>query len=250
VEYFNLIPLKLEDGQTLTLTVYAADGDTLNGPHVAHGELLAFKIVPPEELLAKLFDREVNLRLRFEQIRAEVADFNSTLLETKKQIRELEAEGSGGPSKAVVAAHVDRGLHQIRKNHTESRSIEVSFRELRDEMVNNRVETEELLERVERRVIDPLSILNAAAFLDVDRRLGVLRLSVDRGAGMEAAWTDVSQAVDTLIAQMDAILAEMRDRGTYNDLIQNLQQMIERQKQVRERTDNKRIEEDFFTPRK
>lgn len=251
VERFNLIPLKLEDGQSLTLTVYAQDGDDLNGPHIAHGEVFSFKIVSREELLAKLYDREVNLRLRFEQIRTEVGDLRKTLDATRAQVRDLETpSASNPPALDVVAAYVDRALHQIRKNQTESRSIEVSFRDLRDEMVNNRVDTVELLERIERRVIDRLELLNAADFLEVDRRLGTFRLAVERRSGMGAAADDVTPALDQLLAQMDAILAEMRDRGTFNDLIQNLQDIIKRQKQLQEQTEDKRIEESFFSPKK
>ncbi|WP_437227608.1 hypothetical protein SH661x_000462 [Planctomicrobium sp. SH661] len=249
VEYFNLIPLQLDEGQKLTLSVSARDGDTLNGPHESHGELFTFQIVSTDELLAKLADREMTLRARFEQIRTEVNDLRSSLEKMQTQISELETSGQKNDQSAgVVAGYVDRGLHQIRKNHTESRSIEFSFRDLREEMVNNRVGTTELLERIERRVIEPLSLVNQNDFLAVDRLLGTLKLAVERQQGMQAAAGEILPAVDRLLAQMDAILAEMKDRGTLNDVIQNLQKMIELQEQLLEETENKRIEESFFTP--
>jgi chaperonin cofactor prefoldin len=251
VEYFNLIPLQLEEGQTIALSVYAADADNLNGPHIAHGELFTFKIVSKDELLARLFDREVTLRARFEQIRSEVDELRTNLEQTQQQISELVSKtGKNTSDWNVVMAYVDRGLHQIRKNHTESRSIEVSFRDLREEMVNNHIDTAELLERIERRIIEPMSLLNAADFLEVDRRFGTLRLTIERNGPSEAAAGEVVPAVSHLIDQMDQILAEMRDRGTINDLIQNLQDIIKRQKQQLEQTEDKRIEDSFFSPLK
>jgi len=251
VEYFNLIPLQLQEGQKLTLAVTARDGDNQNGPHEAHGELFTFQIVSTEELLAKLADREMSLRSRFEQNRSEVSDLRQSLVKMQAQIAELEASGDRSAlAVSVVAAYVDRGLHQVRKNHTESRSIEVSFRDLRDEMVNNRVATGELLERIERRVIEPLSLINSQDFLTVDQFLGSLRLAVERQQGMSETAADVLPAIDTLLAHMDAVLAEMKDRGTLNDVIQNLQKMIELQEKLLEQTENKRIEDSFFTPLK
>lgn len=263
VERFNLIPLELMDGQTLILGVYATDADNLNGPHVAHGELFTFQIVSQDELLARLFDREVSLRARFEQIRAEMEDLRKTFQKTRQQFpapgqKNSESDaaagnpgaGKPGESVQVALAYVDRALHQVRKNHTESRSIETSFQDLREEMVNNRVDTAELLERIDRRIIEPLSLLNQGEFLDVDRRLGALRLVLDRQGDAGADADAVLASMDRLLAQMDLILAEMRDRGTINDLIQSLQDIIQREKKLLDQVEEKRIEDSFFSPLK
>lgn len=250
-EYFDLIPLKLEEGQTLVLTVHARDGDDINGPHESHGELLSFKIVSKDELLARLYDREINLRLRFEQIRAEVGGLKSDLEGIREQIAQLASEPvRESPAAVLTSAFVERALHQVRKNHTESRSIEVSFRDLRGEMVNNRVDTVEMLQRIEQGVISPLAGLNANEFLAVDREFGAFRLTLQRQSGIAEAYAPLAPAIDRLLARMDAILAEMKDRGSYNDLIQSLQGIIERQKQLLNKTEDKRIEENFFSPLK
>ncbi|MCA8997070.1 MAG: hypothetical protein KDA80_08790 [Planctomycetaceae bacterium] len=249
LEYFDLIPLQMEEEQTLTLAVYAEDGDTINGPHEAHGEILSFKIVSKDDLIGRLYDREINLRLRFEQIRAEVGNLQQELAGIQEQVEELESGSeSESPAMALTSAYVERGLHQIRKNHTESRSIEVSFRDLRGEMINNRVDTEEMLERIEKGVIEPLAALNEKEFLQADREFGAFRLSLQRQAGIGNAFAELDPALDELLAKMDAILAEMKDRGSYNDLIQSLQEIIDRQKKLLEKTEDKRIEDNFFTP--
>lgn len=247
VERFNLRPLKLQEGQTLTLAIYAEDGDDLNGPHVAHGELFSFKIVSDDELLARLFEREVNLRLRFEQIRSEVGDLRDLLTEQRDKVRNADsATTSSDNTNSALSTFIERSLHQIRKNHTESRSIEVSFQDLRDEMVNNGIDTREKLERINDGVIAPIAALNSDLFVEADQRYALQRLSLQRGTDTEDALEQTIPAVDAVISQMDRILEEMKDRGTINDLRQNLQVLIERLQKAQEETEKKRIEENFF----
>ncbi len=250
-ELFNMIPLKLEEGQTLTLGVYAQDGDVINGPHQSHGELFTFKVVSKEDLLGRLYDREVNLRLRFEQIRSEIDDLKTRLTEQLKIATtspEMTDADEIKKNQLILSSFVERSLHQIRKNHTESRSIEVSFRDLREEMINNRIDSKELLDRVDNGIIAPLKTLNEETFLEPDRKFGVMRLSLERNSGIEVAFTDAVPSIDELLRQMDKILNEMRSRGTFNDLIQNLQELIEKQKKVLEDTEDQRIKENFFLP--
>lgn len=242
VERFDLRPLKLEEGDTFTIAIYAQDGDDLNGPHVAHGELFSFKVVTNDELLARLFDREVNLRLRFEQIRSEVGDLRQLLQEQLLALSQKEANSETGD----LSSFVERSLHQLRKNHTESRSIEVSFRDLREEMVNNGIDTRDKLDRIDHGVISPLVVLNDKLFQAADERYALQRLSLQRNTGIEDALNATVPPVDELIVQMDRILEEMRDRGTINDVIQNLQSLIEKQRKLLKETEEKRIEENFF----
>ena len=247
VERFDLRPLKLQEGESLTLAIYAQDADSLNGPHVAHGEMFGFKVVTDDELIARLFDREVNLRLRFEQIRAEAGDLRELLQE---QIEKLQVNSSESDTQndgnAGLASFVERSLHQLRKNQTESRSIEVSFRDLREEMVNNGIDSREKLDRIDLGVIEPLAVLNEELFVQADQRYALQRLALQRSSGIGDALSDTVPAVDAVIAQMDKILEEMRDRGTINDVIQNLQNLIETQQKLLQETEDKRIEENFF----
>lgn len=242
VERFDLRPLKLQEGQTLTLAIYAKDGDTFSGPHNSNGEIFSFKIVSNDELLARLFDREVNLRLRFEQIRTELGDLRDLLQDqiSKQSDSNINAEDAGSSS------FVERSLHQLRKNHTESRAIEVSFRDLREEMVNNGIDTREKLQRIDEGVLAPMTILNGELFGEADQRYALQRLSLQRGNGFSDALQETSPALDEVIAQVDRILEEMKDRGTINDVIQNLQGLIEKQRMLLKEAEEKRIEENFF----
>lgn len=243
VERFDLRPLKLQEGDRLTLGVYAEDGDDLNGPHVAHGELFTFNIVTNDELMSRLFEREVNLRLRFEQIRSEVNDLKTML---EDQLAKFQGTEAPVNESQELSSFVERSLHQLRKNQTESRSIEISFKDLREEMVNNGLDTREKLGRIDNGVITPLIELNDNLFVTADQRYALQRLNLEQQENLRAAMQETVPAVDAVLSQMDRILDEMKDRGTINDVIQNLQSLIEKQRKLMEQAEEKRIEENFF----
>ncbi|CAK9016888.1 VWFA domain-containing protein, partial [Durusdinium trenchii] len=214
VEQFNVLPLELREGQKLAIVLHAEDGDRLNGPHHGRSNVFAFEIVSKEELLGQLFDREVNLRLRFEQMRSEISQLKDDLGERVGATASegAETDEAARSQQLTLLAAAERSLHQLRKNHTESRAIEVSFEDLRTEMVNTRVDTADLLSRIDDGILRPLGILNTEDFLETDRRLGVFRLVAERGGDTGPAIEESIAAIDIVLERIDRILAEMRDR--------------------------------------
>lgn len=255
VERFNVLPLELKEGQTLTLGVYAEDGDVFNGPHIGHGELFTFTIVTDDELLSRLNDRELNLRLRFEQIREEINDLRTsvsdhlTLDAERTQLRQsTDKAASVEPLRKLdvaLGAFAERALHQLRKNHTESRSIEIGFRSLREELVNNHIDTKDTLQRIDEGVLTPLHALNEEDFGSADGRLGNFRLLNEQSGATGPALDESGIAIDAILVRMDQILAEMRDRGTLNEIRQRLEQLIEEELKLQSDTEKKR-NESFF----
>jgi hypothetical protein len=173
------------------LAVFAADGDDLNGPHSTQGERYAFQVVSDEELLSVLYARELNLRHRFEQILEEIKGTKGDLtlhrkrLEEQLQLQALPAaeqqtkdnrERLDAIDIAVTAA-AERALHGVRKNHNETEAIEQSFGDIREEMVNNAVETPQSLDRLDEKLIKPLRTINTIDYNDVDQALGLFRLA-------------------------------------------------------------------------
>lgn len=249
-ERFNVLPLEMQVEQKLALTVFAEDGDNLNGPHVSHGELYTFTIVTPEELLAQLYDKELNLRQRFEQIRREVAETRDDLVLHQQRFAEGARLREQPPPEAArvdweeqlrqiavaVSACAERALHQVRKTHTESRSVEGGFREIREEMVNNRVDTATALQRIDFGILRPLHEINETDYPVVDERIGLFRLANERQADPTAAIDEAVSAIEQMLARMDRVLAEMSERRDFNAVIQALQQILDGQKQLKEET--------------
>src|SRR5690606_33207887 len=127
VERFLVRPLELSVGQKLILTLFASDADDVTGPHESHGEVYSFSVVSAEELLAQLYDKEMNLRQRFEQIIAEVGETREDLAVQRERSREAAQLRSGAEKSAEgeddelasirsgLDAAADRRLNAIRK---------------------------------------------------------------------------------------------------------------------------------------
>lgn len=265
VERVDVVPLQLDVGNRLELALFARDGDTLNGPHEASGPTFAFEIVSNEALLGDLYDKEMNLRLRFEHIREEVDALRTDLLLHRGRytdgvkLRTAPPEGRKPGEIAEELRQIGialqacgaRSLHLIRKDHAETREVEARFRDIREELVNNRVDTQDKLTRLDSGILAPLAELTTRRFAAVDELLGLLALTLEREQDPTRVIDDSVIALDRMIALMDRILDQMQQRRGFNEMIQELQGLVDRQKQILDRTEQERqrsVIDDLFQP--
>jgi hypothetical protein len=252
VERFLVRPLELSVGQKLILTLFAGDANDVTGPHESHGEVYSFNVVSAEELLAQLYDKEMNLRQRFEQIIAEVQETREDLAVQRERNREVAQLRSGADGSAAgneqlqsvrsaLDAAADRRLNAIRKNHTETRSIEQMFGEIRAEMVNNRVDTSTALQRIDEGIVAPLHEVNEIDYPEIDRNLALFKLVNEEGQDPTGQIDRSLAAIDEMLQRMNDILREMRRRETYNELVKRLQSILETQQQIRDETNRARM---------
>ncbi len=249
---FDVLPLELKVGQKLSLSVIAEDADNLSGPHFAQGEKYNFQIVSDEELLSQLYARELNLRQRFEQILTEVQRSQSELTLARKTVLELLELGRkpmslerdqqlevAGQNAATAA---ERGLYGIRKNHNETLAIGQSLGDIREEMINNAVDTPQSLERMDVKLIRPLKGINDIDFPDVDQRLGLFRLALQEQTDPLNRLDESLQALDRLKRKLELVLVEMRKLETYKELLEILKGIKAQQEELKKRTEteNKR----------
>lgn len=252
-ERFDVLSLDLSLGQKLVLSVVATDEDNLNGPHRSRGERYAFKVVSNEELQSVLYQRELNLRAQFERVITETKQTQQDLilhrsrLDAKKRLL-ADNEESEAADKAkrireielAVTACAERSLHAVRKNANETASVELSFRDIREELVNNGLHTPQTLERIDDRIVRPLGLINATDFPAVDEALGVFRLTNERG-------NDATQAIDQsvemlrgMISRMERVLAEMEKLKEFQKAVEELKLILEQQQQLLEQTKKER----------
>lgn len=253
MERFLVRPLELSLGDKLKLTLFASDADDVTGPHEGHGEVYSFNVVSAEDLLAQLYDKEMNLRQRFEQIIAEVQETRDDLTAQKEQTVEaaelrnqtVAAEQASNADlqkiSSALDAAADRRLNAIRKNHTETRSIEELFGDIRAEMVNNRVDTSTMLERIDDGIVTPLHQINEIDYSEVDRNLALFKLVNEEGQDATNEIDATLAAIDEMLDRMVAVLREMRRRETFNELVKRLQSILETQEQIREQTNKARM---------
>ena len=249
---FDVLPLELKNGQQLSLSVIAEDADNLSGPHFAQGEKYTFLIVSDEELLSQLYARELNLRQRFEQILIEVRRTQTELTLGRKTVvdlLELRRKPQGverdqllevtGQNAATVA---ERGLYGIRKNHNETLAIGQSLGDIREEMINNAVDTPQTLERMDVKLIRPLRGINDIDFPDVDQRLGLFRLALQEQTDPLNRLDESLQSLARLQRKLELVLVEMRKLETYKELLEILKGIKTQQEELKKRTEteNKR----------
>ena len=247
-ERFLVRPLELSLGQKLVLSVFARDADDVTGPHESHGEVYSFTVVSAEDLLAQLYDKELNLRQRFEQIIEEVRETREDIavqrersLEAQKLRESIEPKQrpASDELQAIVSAldaAADRRLNAIRKNHTETRSIEELFGDIRAELVNNRVDTTTMLERIDDGIVAPLHQINEIDYPEVDRNLALFKLVNEEGDDATTQIDLTLTAIDVMLERMNDVLREMRRRETFNELVKRLQSILEKQETIREQT--------------
>jgi hypothetical protein len=249
---FDVLPLELKVGQKLSLSVIAEDADNLSGPHFAQGEKYNFQIVSDEELLSQLYARELNLRQRFEQILTEVQRSQSELtlarrtvldlLELGRKPMSLERDQQLEVAGQNAATAAERGLYGIRKNHNETLAIGQSLGDIREEMINNAVDTPQSLERMDVKLIRPLKGINEIDFPDVDQRLGLFRLALQEQTDPLNRLDESLQALDRLKRKLELVLVEMRKLETYKELLEILKGIKAQQEELKKRTqtENKR----------
>ncbi|MEX0704239.1 MAG: hypothetical protein WD069_19220 [Planctomycetales bacterium] len=259
-EQFDVLPLELKEGQILRLNLYAADGDLLNGPHVTRSERFAFQIVTPEELLAQLYGRELNLRLRFEQIIKEVETTRQRIADQRDaNWPAVEALRAQDPPPADAEARVrallqgigaaaDQSLHDVNKNLNETRDIELGFQDILEELINNRILT---VERIQGSIVQPLRAINDEDFPRADRAIGLFRLANEREQGPTAAMNSSIDALDQLIQHMNEVLKEMQDLVEFHEAIQELSEIIAGEESLIEKARKeqaRKLIEDFGAP--
>lgn len=252
-ERFEVLPLELKIGQKLTLSVFAQDGDNLNGPHSTRSEEYVFQIVSDEELLSLLYVKEVNLRERFEKIISELEGVKKDLLDHQARASGSAARGPNKGAKTsgreadgepespsdlqtAIAVCAVRSLHQVRKNSVETASVEESFRGLLDELVNNGVHTQQMADRIGIQIVQPLHLANERDFPATDEAIGLFKLAIDGRRDPVPQIENSVRTVTALIARLKTALAEMQDLVKFHELTARLQAMIKDEQQILDST--------------
>lgn len=237
LERFEVLPLDLSVDDELTIAVIASDADSVTGPHESLGETYTFKIVSNEELLSQLYQKEINLRRRFEQIISELIKARDDL--------QSEADNADEGERSKLGITVERSLNEIRQNATETEAVGVAFRDIREEMVNNAVDTQKTLERIDDRILSPLDNAVQVLFPNADEALVRTRFANDENRDALPSLRDSISALNLTIEQLERILNEMRRLESFHEAVELLKDIIDQQKGLKEETRKQSIEDLF-----
>ncbi|MCH7989340.1 MAG: hypothetical protein IID46_09365 [Planctomycetes bacterium] len=246
-ERFSVLPLDLKVGQKLTLTVFAEDDDNLNGPNAGRSKRFPFTIVSPADLLINMYEKELNLKKQFEQIRDEVRETRDVLEIQQERIKEAKELREKGPEPGQEQEHRDRlaaiakglsvaaetRLHQVRKNAGETAAVEEAFRSILQELQNNKVPGGD---RIKSDVVDPLEGITKDDFPTVDSAVNQFRLDNEKGRDPTAKIDESINETENLLRNMDSVLQGMQDIVEFHQLIKNLETIITEQEAIEQNT--------------
>ena len=232
------------------------------GEFVGSGERYQLDVVTPDELLAQLEVREIQLRRRLEQTLDELSQMRDSLLRVKSSLlgpsesEPAEAdpdEPQLTPEQAAIKAaelrilRVQRALQQSQKSAQESLGVAEGFAMIREELINNRIDTEERKQRLQEQIADPLRSVAATEFPRLDQLLAELEQQLRQAApeseapaALTASADETIEQANETIAQLEAVLKKMLDLETYNELVDLVRDLMRDQETLRDRTSQER----------
>ena len=261
-------PLELQPTDKLVFSVKAADKHDLSGgPNVGSSDRYQLDVVTPDMLLAILESREIGQRRRLEQILEEMTQARDFLnrVHSAAPGRGLEPgdvleaddetdqerpdpERLAERNQSLRLLRTQQAYQQGRKSGQELLGVATAFRDIREELINNRVDTEDRKQRLKELIADPMQLIAETMFPELDRRVEQLekllaeamnKRQFDLQVGEAEAKAAVEQAND-ILAELEAILQQMLDLETFNELLDIVRQLIKDQQGLIEKTETER----------
>ena len=256
--------LELKPKDKLFLMVQAADRFNLEGgPHLGSSDRYQLDVVTPEDLLAMLEIRELGLRARFELTLGELGQLRDSLVRVKSSLgpasagadpEDLRAEDDAGKplSKEDIARRaaelrllrVQRGMQQSQKSAQEVLGISGGFNDIREELINNRVDTTERKQRLKELIADPLAKIGTEEFGKLDQKLAALEKGLIGNTPVSpetaTAADETLEQTNVTIARLEAVLQQMLDLETYNELLDIVRDLIKDQDSLTDKTKQER----------
>lgn len=252
----------LEPGQQVLFSVHATDyfdlGDERN---LGQSENLTLDVVTADELLARLEARELGLKRRFEQTLRELIDTRDSLL----RLQTLLAPDAAAPETdtpddesadtepddaddrlsdsqllSLNRLRVQRAQQQAAKAQQEVAGVAASFDDIRNELINNRVDTPEREQRLADEIVRPLELVVADNFNTWMEQLSRVEDAVGDSslAGLENR--QAIQQANEIIFALQAVLQKMVELETFNELIDLVRSVIEEQEAILKDTEDAR----------
>lgn len=263
--------LPVAEGSTVALVVKSEDRFNLRAnPNLGVGDRYVLDVVSPNELVRMLERLEVGQRRRLEQIYLEMVDARNYLVRTKSN---LDAPGEQlvepGESSSIEETDDEdelrnqelrllfsqRAILQIDKSTNEILGCAEAFDNIRLQLINNRIDSEDRKKRFSEQIIAPLKLIGGESMqqlrdkvVELEARLTELQqFPNDSGLSGQAdqvATVSIERA-DIALAQLDEVLNALIKYETQNELLEIVREMIKNQQQLMERTKKERQKKAF-----
>jgi hypothetical protein len=235
--------LKLVPKQRLHWAVQAADNSALEGgPNVGTSQRYALDVVTPEQLRSILEARELTLRRRFETMIEELADTRDLLAGIEVRPAPAPVDKPTEPTAATAphplspAVQVERVFQNSERSMHEVAELGVSFEEICEELVNNRIDTVELKTRLQDGISLPLKAIAAERFPPLLEKLKGLSGQLGDPPTAVATQAQTLAQTDAILVEMRGVLDKMLELETFNEALDMLRQIIDSQQKVSDET--------------
>ena len=108
----------------------------------------------------------------------------------------------------------------------------VAFEDIREELINNRVDTPARKSRLEEQIIAPLRRISDEKFPRFVKSLAVLKAGLGEPVTAEAQSNLVVRQADRILIAMDQVIDKMIELEDYAELLNIVRSIIEQQEQL------------------
>ena len=234
----------LKPGQQLTLSVKARDAYDLiqeeisekgtdEKGHVSSSQRFMLDVVTNSELRALLEKKELTLRQRFESIYEKMTGtrqlldrINSTPDPKESQERD-RLRLSGAQQNVVQLSHETLGVAD-------------GFEAIVGELINNRVDSEELTQRLQTGIADPLREIASELMPQLEKQLQELQVAANGQKPLEKLLAKTKSQGDVVLDAMQQVLDRMLELESYNELVELLRGIVADHQEVQQETKKKR----------
>jgi hypothetical protein len=130
----------------------------------------------------------------------------------------------------------------VQRTAHETLGVAAAFDEIREELINNRIDNEEVKRRLEGEIAQPLKNIGQQLVPALEESLGELKQEIGNPAAAEPKLAIVLRQSDEVLVAMQQVLDKMLELEDYNEVIELLRGIIEEQQQLNERTQRRRRE--------
>ncbi|HMP07613.1 MAG TPA: hypothetical protein PJ982_14785 [Lacipirellulaceae bacterium] len=237
---------KVVPGNRLVLRVVARDAyDLGDGPHEGASPRFVLDVVTPSELRSRLERRELGLRQRFEAIYDKMQGVRD-LLQRIDLVANDSGADDGSPAEGSEAPPANRNRQLVRLAGLRQSATQLAFEttgvaegidDVLAELINNRVDTEELRQRLEQGIAEPLKAIGGEMLPRLDERLGAVETLQTADSPETLAMLATAQGEShEIVDAMQAVLDRMLELESYNELVEILRGIVAEQQALRDET--------------
>ncbi len=236
-EIFDLEPLGLTEGQSVTLTVLASDANPSPAPGITRSSPMPFRIVSDDELLSLLYTREIALRSRFEEVIAQLGEILRDLEFQNPLASRADLAGETADEADIqsVTSCSSRSSNNLRRQANELNALVLAFQEIMRQLVNNAIPLHNA-ESMQAGIIEPLQAAIASELPSADLALAALLVATETREQLTEPLQNSQRQVRSLIGALSTILENVRDLAEFHEALRDLRQLSEDQRRILEET--------------